>query len=1175
MRRILLIAAVLAAGTAQAQDSDEGYLAAFLQDSLSGAGRQVTITGFAGALSSRATIQTLTIADDAGVWLTVEGVTLNWSRSSLLSGALEVSELSATGITMTRMPDTGGASVPSPEASGFSLPELPVSIDIGQIAVERISLGEAVLGQAVEGNLDAALRLADGAGSATLDLIRLGDGPQGEISLAATYDNTSRQLNLDLTAGEAAGGIVAGLLGIPGNPATEFRLQGAGPIEEFAADVSLATDGENRLSGKVTLMGEDGADYRLQADVAGNLAPLLLPKHVAFFGDHVSLSLDAQRSDIGRITLNRFAVRAQSLALEGTGVIAADGLPEEISLTGSLASPDGFPVLLPFGDTPTRIDKADFQLDARMSDGTGWTAEVQVLGLDRDELSVDRLSLAGSGRIGRTPAGNSLGGTLTFDATGLLPADAALAAALGPSLAGGLKLHFLEGSGAVRLSDMRLTGDGFAAAGALQIEGLSTALRTTGKLEVTADDLSRFAALAGRPLGGSGTIRLTGTAGGLSGLLDGIAEVSARGLQVGIPQMDRLLAGDSQATLSVLRDETGTTIRSFDLTADALSAKGDGVISSTGSDLRASVILSDLGALDPRYRGAANLEAGFKGTVGLADITVSGTANGLRLGNPSADRLLAGESLLSANLRLLAGRLRVDAARLANPQFVISAEGDITETTRNLTIDARLANLGLLIPDLQGPLTLAGQVTDDGAGYVLDITGRGPGQVDGRIAGRVAANFASGDLAITGTGQAGLANLFIAPRAIDGPVRYDLRLVGPFQASSLSGRVTLAGGRLSDPGLGFALERIEALADLQGGQARLSATSRLSSGGTLRIDGQIGLSPPFQSQLAVTLDRVRLSDPELYEGIASGSIRVDGPLAGGATISGSALLSEAQLRVPESGFDATGALLEVTHVNEPADVRATRARAGLIGGGAEGSGTGRARTPFRLDLTISAPSRIFVRGRGIDAELGGAIRLLGTTDAIIPSGAFGLIRGRLDILGKRLVLSQADLQLEGSFVPTLLISASSESDGIVSFVTVEGPADAPEVSFTSVPSLPQEEVLARLLFGRGLENISAFQAAQLASAVATLAGRGGEGVIGRLRRGFGLDDLDLVTADEGKTALTAGKYLTENLYTEVEIEQGGQSRINLNLDLRPGVTVKGRIGADGDTGIGVFVERDY
>jgi translocation and assembly module TamB len=82
-------------------------------------------------------------------------------------------------------------------------------------------------------------------------------------------------------------------------------------------------------------------------------------------------------------------------------------------------------------------------------------------------------------------------------------------------------------------------------------------------------------------------------------------------------------------------------------------------------------------------------------------------------------------------------------------------------------------------------------------------------------------------------------------------------------------------------------------------------------------------------------------------------------------------------------------------------------------------------------------------------------------------------------------------------------------------------------------------------------------------------------VISKLRKSFGLDDLDLATADDGTTALKAGKYISENIYTEVEIDQTGTSKINLNLDLRPGITVKGRVGADGETGVGVFIEKDY
>ena len=606
-----------------------------------------------------------------------------------------------------------------------------------------------------------------------------------------------------------------------------------------------------------------------------------------------------------------------------------------------------------------------------------------------------------------------------------------------------------------------------------------------------------------------------------------------------------------------------------------MTASASGKLATAGSALDARAAISDLSALGPTLGGSAAVQARFDGTPQAGQLVLSGSALGLRTGNPEADKLLAGTSTLAANLNLQDGAIRIDQASLKNPQLSLAVSGLLDDLARTLTLDARLANLGLLVPDLQGPLVLTGTAAEDGRGYVLDLGLRGPGAIDGKIKGRVATNLASADLSITGSGRAALTNIFITPRVIDGPVRYDLRLAGPFRASSLSGRVTLAGGRLSDPGLGLSLTGIEALAQLQGGQAQISATARLSTGGLIRVDGPVGMTAPFQSRLSINLDQVRLIDPELYEALLTGTLGIEGPLLGGALINGRIDLTEVDLRVPSTGFSSAAALLDISHVNEPPPVRDTRVRAGLIDTGPGKTGTTGTARPFRLDLLLSAPARVFIRGRGLDAELGGQIRLAGTTDAVVPSGGFDLIRGRLDILGKRLELSEASLRLEGSFVPVIRAVARSESDGVVSQVTVDGPADDPTVTFSSVPELPQEEVLARLLFGRDLGKLSAFQALQLANAVATLAGRGGEGIVSRLRQGLGLDDLDLKTLDDGSTALTAGRYLTENLYSEIEIDQDGRNQINLNLDLRKGVTVRGRLNDDGDTGLGIFIERDY
>jgi translocation and assembly module TamB len=283
-------------------------------------------------------------------------------------------------------------------------------------------------------------------------------------------------------------------------------------------------------------------------------------------------------------------------------------------------------------------------------------------------------------------------------------------------------------------------------------------------------------------------------------------------------------------------------------------------------------------------------------------------------------------------------------------------------------------------------------------------------------------------------------------------------------------------------------------------------------------------------------------------------------------------MGRTELRIPSSGFAGDGGLPGLQHIHESADSMATRGRAGQLGPAVT---AGTRATGYTLNLRITAPNQVFIRGRGLDAELGGALTLQGSTAAIVPSGAFNLIRGRLDILGRRLQVSEALLQLQGALVPFLRIVASTESDGITASVQIEGSATDPLVSFTSDPDLPQEEVLARLLFDRGLESLTAFQAVQLAGAVATLAGRAGVGVIDNLRQRAGLDNLDLTANGVGSAELTFGKYLSEKAYTEVTLDQGGKSSISINLDLAPHVTVKGQLDSDGQTGIGLFLQRNY
>ena len=1150
---------------AVAQEDGRDFLTAFLEDNLSGAGRQVTITGFAGALSSRATIERLTIADDDGVWLTLDGVVLDWSRSALLRGEVNVAELSAREIVLERVPE-GEAGAPSPEAGTFALPELPVSISIGRLAADRIVLGEAVLGEGIEGRLEASATLAGGEGRSELLLERVDGGPAGRLDLTAAYANASGQLTLDLVAEEEAGGIAVSKLGIPGAPSARLAVQGAGPVSDFVATVGLVTDGQDRLAGTVELLGAEGGAQGFKVDLAGDLAPLWMPDYAEFFGDRIALVAEGERSAEGVLQLRSFDMGAQALTLRGAATVGADGMPQAFGVTGRIGLADGSPVLLPVSGE-IRVRSVDLDVGYDRAAGEGWTADLVIAGLDQPGFAAERLALDGAGRIWQRDGAAHVGAVLNFAGAGLAPEDAALATALGRDVTGSVVLSWRQGGDGLRLPRIALDGAGYGLEGRAVIAGLEDALEVSGQAEARVDDLARLSGLAGRPLGGAARVVVAGTASPLTGAFDGEVTVEGTDVALGQAQADALLKGLARIDLSAKRDAAGTELRALSVAAGTLDATAQGRVTSGALDLTARVDFRDLAALGGGFRGALEGDLRVTGAPEAARLVLEGRGRGLAVGQVEADRLLRGETVLALDVETGA-TLALNRVEVSNPQVTLRATG--REAVLDLT--ARIADLALLLPEFPGALSVTGTAAQEAGGLRLDLRGQGPGGIDARVAGTVS-DAGRADLTIAGQAQAGLANAFLAGQLISGPVRFDLRMAGPAAVSSLSGRVALSGGRIADPSVFFALQDVGVTADLAQGRAQLSGGAGLTSGGRLELGGTVGLTAPFPADLRVGLLGAILRDPQLFQTTANGEVTLRGPLTGGAAVGGRIVLSGTEVQIPSTGLGGGSDIPDLRHLNEPGPVHETRARAGLLDSGSgDGGGGGR---PIALDLTISAPSQIYIRGRGLDAELGGELRLGGTTAAVVPSGAFDLIRGRLDILGKRLDLTQASLTLEGDFVPTLAVAASNESDGITSFVRIDGPATEPEVRFTSSPELPEEEVLSRLLFGRGIDSLSALQAAQLASAVATLAGRGGLGIVGRLREGFGLDDLDVQTGADGGATVRAGKYLSENVYSQIEVDDKGQSQINLNLDVTESITLRGRAGSTGETGLGIFFEKDY
>jgi translocation and assembly module TamB len=321
----------------------------------------------------------------------------------------------------------------------------------------------------------------------------------------------------------------------------------------------------------------------------------------------------------------------------------------------------------------------------------------------------------------------------------------------------------------------------------------------------------------------------------------------------------------------------------------------------------------------------------------------------------------------------------------------------------------------------------------------------------------------------------------------------------------------------------------------------------------------------------VRIDNGRYVDGNTINTSFTANLKVQGPLLSGATVSGQVDLGHTEILLPDK-FGGPATALDVRHVNTAPGFVAPVKPTPVAAHGATGSGD------LQLDLQVTNRAGISVRGFGIDAELGGALNLRGTSGEPVAVGAFSLQRGRLDLIGHRFDMNRGNLTFSGDLIPVVDFAAINTASDVVVTVLVTGRADDPQIQFTSSPSLPEEEVLSHLLFGKGLGTLSPVQAAQLLDSIAQLSGAvdRGSGFFDRVRRATGLDDLDIRQNATGGTVVGVGSRIGDNLRVGVEQDtQAGKGKVTIDLDIAKDLKARGEAGQDGSGKFGLTFEHEY
>jgi translocation and assembly module TamB len=438
------------------------------------------------------------------------------------------------------------------------------------------------------------------------------------------------------------------------------------------------------------------------------------------------------------------------------------------------------------------------------------------------------------------------------------------------------------------------------------------------------------------------------------------------------------------------------------------------------------------------------------------------------------------------------------------------------------------------------------------------------------IAARLAAAPLSGGVRYGGPAEVLWALTGIAGQEVTGPIAIAADFGGRVEAPRLTGTLRANALRYTNQAYGTVIRDISLDGRFSESTLQITSLAGRAGDGTVAASGRIGLDAArgFPAALEVRFDRAQLARGDALGAQASGTLAItNGP--DGGLVRGTIDIPEARYEIIRQDASELRQLTGVRRKNAPAvESEATAPPPGPA--------------TLRLDVRVRANNRIFVSGMGLEAEWETDMRITGTAAAPRIVGRLEVIRGTYSFAGRRFELAQngAIVFDGGEFTnPELSLSAVTTVEGVTATINIGGRAQRPQIIFTSTPTLPQDEVLSRLLFGTSVTNISPVQAVQLGAALNSLRGSGGGlNPLGKLRSVTGIDRLRVLGEDKSTgrgTSVAAGQYISNNIYVEVITDARGFTATQLEIGLTRTLSLLSSTSSFGGSNVTLRYSRDY
>lgn len=387
----------------------------------------------------------------------------------------------------------------------------------------------------------------------------------------------------------------------------------------------------------------------------------------------------------------------------------------------------------------------------------------------------------------------------------------------------------------------------------------------------------------------------------------------------------------------------------------------------------------------------------------------------------------------------------------------------------------------------------------------------------------------------------------------------DLKLSGTLDNLIWNGNAKFTGDRYEIKQFGFQINNIAAKATIKDSIMLSELSAKDAFGNIISSKGKVVLSDKFPYNFDLNTNKFNPINTPYIFGQVRGKLLFTGDV-NSAKAEGSVVFGPAEIKIPDQFSDD----IQELNIYDP-----------------EKSKNIRTSYPTHLNVDFSTADKLFIRGYGVDSRLEGKLKVSGDISAPSFHGTLNSVRGRYQEFGKLLTIKKGELLFDGPISPSpfLNIIGVYVNSGNEIRVILSGSIFSPQISIESTPTMSQERALSFLLFGEHPEDISPFQALQLADGARRLSGQGrGIDPLGLGRKVLRVDDISLKTDNDNpeNSAIGIGKYLTEKVYVEIERgRQADSTKLRVDVQLTPKISLENTTKQEGATSFGVNWRFDY